>query len=202
MDFLDNRFSSQFEGLFLCLSAVVAMGIFNIIAIPFSVFGMPIILLSGYYFQKFYLKTSREISRLSILNTIYIYIYIESIGRSPLVQHFTECVTGSEVIRAYNYSNKFKRKNLEILSDSMRPEFAFITGMCLNSIATRLICCIWVTILMFCLIKYRDNLSAGYSTLILTYIYTIVDCLYWFFTMLSEMETAMVSFERCDAYTK
>ena len=136
---------------------------------------------------------------------IYIYIYIinlESIGRSPLVQHFTECITGSVVIRAYNYSRKFKTKNLNILSESMKPELAFLMGVCLNSMATRLICCIWVAILMFCLIKYRDNLSPGYSTLILTYIFAIVDYLLWFMSMLSQMENAMVSFERCDAYTK
>ena len=118
------------------------------------------------------------------------------------MQHFAECVAGSEVIRAFNYSHEFKSKNLKLLSEAMRPEFANASGKCMMSIFNRLNCCIWIAILAFCLVKYKNDLSPSYATLILTYIFILIDYLFWFFSMLSEVESAMVSFERCHAYTQ
>ncbi len=65
--------------------------------VPWVLIIVPISMFIGYRIQNFYLKSSRELMRL------------ESISRSPIIQHFSETISGSETIRAYNYEEIFKK---------------------------------------------------------------------------------------------
>jgi ABC-type multidrug transport system fused ATPase/permease subunit len=76
--------------------------VFSIIVIcsyvvPWVLIIVPISMFMSYKIQRFYLHSSRELMRL------------ESISRSPIVQNFSETISGSETIRAYNYEEIFKK---------------------------------------------------------------------------------------------
>jgi len=63
-----------------------------------------------------YLPTARQLRR------------IESIKRSPIFNHFSETITGSNVIRAYRCTDRFIQESKKRVDDNVKFFFAAYTG--------------------------------------------------------------------------
>lgn len=92
---LARVFSNFFTNTFKVLFALFVISSANP---AFVVFIVPIAFLYIYY-QKFYMRTSRELKRL------------ESVSRSPIYAHFQESLNGVSTIRAFQQVKHFNRTN-------------------------------------------------------------------------------------------
>ena len=68
---------------------------------------IPIVLIPGRMISRFYMRTSRELTRL------------ESISRSPMLNHFTETLSGAKFIRVFKQTDYFIVQNQEKINTNM-----------------------------------------------------------------------------------
>jgi len=61
--------------------------------------------------QKFYLATSRELTRL------------DSITKAPVIHHFSETISGVMTIRSLRKQNAFSQENIDRVNASLRMDF-------------------------------------------------------------------------------
>jgi ATP-binding cassette, subfamily C (CFTR/MRP), member 1 len=72
---------------------------------------LPFILFTFYAIGRFYLRTSRQMRLLDIEY------------KAPLYTQLIETLEGLATIRAFQWQDKFERKNLNLLDDSQRPSY-------------------------------------------------------------------------------
>lgn len=64
-----------------------------------------------YFIQNFYIRSSREISRL------------DSVTKAPVIHHFTETISGFMVIRGFRKEDQFINKNLDHVNTNLKMDF-------------------------------------------------------------------------------
>uniref|UniRef100_A0A0E0MW38 ABC transporter C family member 13 n=1 Tax=Oryza rufipogon TaxID=4529 RepID=A0A0E0MW38_ORYRU len=80
------------------------------VAWPSVVLVVPLLMLN-LWFRKYYISTSRELTRL------------ESITKAPVIHHFSETVQGVMVIRCFQKQDNFFHENLSRLNASLKMDF-------------------------------------------------------------------------------
>ena len=183
---LQENIRFMLQNLFRIACSFIVIGIqtkWMLIAIP------PVCVI--YYFvEKYYIPTSRQLRR------------IESITRSPIFIHFSETLSGTASIRAYGSVGQFideNNKRMDANNSCFYP--SLISGRWLS---TRLEF-LGYTILLSCAliaVASRDTSKAGIVGLTLTYALTMAKPLNWLVIELTNLETNIVSVERCLEYTK
>lgn len=131
--------------LFICIATagLVASGSgYMTITVPFLL--IVIIVL-----QKFYLRTSRQLRLLDL----------ES--RSPLYSHFMETITGLATIQAFQWQERFRRKNLQLLDASQRPYYLLYCIQRWLTLVLNLIVAAEAVVLVGLVIKLRGSVSVG-----------------------------------------
>ena len=142
-------------------------------------------------FQKFYLRTSRELKRL------------DSVSRSPIYAHFQESLGGLATIRAYRQQARFALENEWRVDANLR---AFYPSNNANRwLAVRLEFLGSVIILaaaIFAIISVTtgSSLSAGMVGLAMSYALQITQSLNWIVRLTVDVETNIVSVERVLEY--
>lgn len=157
---------------------------------PFLLLVIPL----GYvYFsyQKYYLRTSRELKRL------------DSITRSPIFAHFQESLGGVSTIRAYRQEERFTLENEWRMDANLRAYFPSISAN--RWLAVRLEFIGSVIILASALLSILSvatgsGLSAGMVGLAMSYALQITQSLNWIVRQTVEVETNIVSVERVLEY--
>ena len=91
-----------------CIGCVL-MGL---IYFPYLLVFIPIVLFPGKYICNLYIKSSRELTRL------------ESISRSPMLQYFTETLSGAKFIRVFRQENSFIGQNQEKININTRINYS------------------------------------------------------------------------------
>lgn len=142
-------------------------------------------------YQKYYLRTSRELKRL------------ESVSRSPIYAHFQESLGGITTIRAFRQQGKFAQENEWRVDANLRALFPALS--CNRWLAVRLEFIGSVIILasaLFAIISVStgSNLSAGMVGLAMSYALQITQSLNWIVRQTVEVETNIVSVERVLEY--
>lgn len=143
-------------------------------------------------YQKYYLRTSRELKRL------------DSITRSPIYAHFQESLGGISTIRAYRQQNRFALENEWRVDSNLRAYFPSISAN--RWLAVRLEFIGSIIILaagVFSIISVAtgSRLSAGMVGLAMSYALQITQSLNWIVRQTVEVETNIVSVERVLEYT-
>ncbi|KIV91179.1 hypothetical protein, variant [Exophiala mesophila] len=142
-------------------------------------------------YQKYYLRTSRELKRL------------DSVSRSPIYAHFQESLGGVSTIRAYRQQARFTKENEWRMDANLRAYFPSVSAN--RWLAVRLEFLGSVIIFAaatFAIISVTtgSGLSAGMVGLAMSYALQITQSLNWIVRQTVEVETNIVSVERVLEY--
>uniref|UniRef100_A0A060TAR9 ARAD1D22132p n=1 Tax=Blastobotrys adeninivorans TaxID=409370 RepID=A0A060TAR9_BLAAD len=143
------------------------------------------------WYQRYYLRTSRELKRL------------DSVSRSPIYAHFQETLGGMSTVRAYSQQNRFTFMNESRVDLNLKAYFPTVSAN--RWLAVRLEFIGSVIILsaagMAIALLPGGGVTAGIVGLALSYALQITQSLNWIVRMTVEVETNIVSVERILEYS-
>lgn len=196
-----NRFSNDIYKVDVILHRVFSQFfsnsinvVFTLIVItystpPFVALIIPLGLLYVLY-QRYYLRTSRELKRL------------DSVSKSPIYAHFQESLGGISTIRAYRQQERFNYLNESGIDLNLRAYFPSVSAnrwlaVRLEFIGSVIILC--ASGLSIATIG-SGHVTAGTIGLAMSYALQITQSLNWIVRMTVEVETNIVSVERIMEY--
>jgi ATP-binding cassette subfamily C (CFTR/MRP) protein 1 len=164
-----------------------------VVATSTPLFLILIVPLGAVYFsyQKYYLRTSRELKRL------------DSVSKSPIYAHFQESLGGITTIRAYRQQNRFIQENEWRMDANTRAYFPSISANRWLAVRLEFIGSIIIfASAMFAIVSVASGsgLSAGMVGLAMSYALQITQSLNWIVRQTVEVETNIVSVERVLEY--
>jgi ABC-type multidrug transport system fused ATPase/permease subunit len=166
-----------------------------VIAISTPLFLLLVVPLALIYngYQKYYLRTSRELKRL------------DSVSKSPIYAHFQETLGGISTIRAYRQQQRFAQENEWRMDGNLRAYFPSISAN--RWLAVRLEFLGSIIILSsasFAIMAVCTGrgISAGMVGLAMSYSLQITQSLNWIVRQTVEVETNIVSVERVLEYAR
>ncbi|ETN40306.1 uncharacterized protein HMPREF1541_04582 [Cyphellophora europaea CBS 101466] len=142
-------------------------------------------------YQKYYLRTSRELKRL------------DSVSRSPIYAHFQESLGGVSTIRAYRQQGRFALENEWRMDANLRAYFPSVSANRWLAVRLEFIGSIIIfSSAVFAIISVStgSGLSAGMVGLAMSYALQITQSLNWIVRQTVEVETNIVSVERVLEY--
>nr|XP_012645243.2 canalicular multispecific organic anion transporter 2 isoform X2 [Microcebus murinus] len=170
---------------FNCISTMVVIvsstPIFIVVILPLGALYI--------YVQRFYVATSRQLKRL------------ESVSRSPVYSHFSETMTGTSVIRAYNRGQDFQVISDTKVDINQRSCYPYIISNRWLSIRVEFVgsCAVFFAAL-FAVIG-RSSLNPGLVGLSVSYALQVTFALNWMIRMMSDLESNIVAVERVKEYS-
>ena len=166
--------------IFLIITVVLMCAL----VVPWALLAVPVALYLSVKVQKFYLHSSRELTRL------------ESVSGSPIIQHFSETVSGAPTIRAFGYQNRFIKKNSELINTNIG--FYFQQQACTSWLAVVLefVADLVLAVSAFAVVAMRDSIGPGLAGACLTYTINLPFHIYFLIFNTSNLENRMVSVER------
>lgn len=188
VDAILHRVFSQFFSNFInvCFTLIVI----TYSTPPFVILIIPLGILYVLY-QRYYLRTSRELKRL------------DSVSKSPIYAHFQETLGGISTIRAFNQENRFKRLSNNSVDLNLRAYFPSVSAN--RWLAVRLE--FLGSIIILCASSMSiatigsGHVTAGTIGLAMSYALQITQSLNWIVRMTVEVETNIVSVERILEYS-
>ncbi|NWI64440.1 MRP7 protein, partial [Todus mexicanus] len=197
-----NRFSSDLycvdDTLPFVLNVFLAnlyglLGMLVIITYGLPWIALVLLPLAALYFsiQRYYRRTSRELKRLS------------SVTLSPIYTHFSETLSGLNIIRAMRAAQRFESENQLRLEQNQRCLFASNTAMNWLDIRLQMIGVAVVTAIAgIAIIQHQKQLgNPGLVGLSLSYALSVTNLLSGLISSFTLTETMMVSVERTEEYT-
>lgn len=143
------------------------------------------------WYQKYYLRTSRELKRL------------DSVTRSPIYAHFQESLGGISTIRGYRQENRFALENEWRMDANLRAYFPSISANRWLAVRLEFIGSVIIlasAVLAIISVASGSGLSAGMVGLAMSYALQITQSLNWIVRQTVEVETNIVSVERVLEY--
>ncbi|KAK9316859.1 P-loop containing nucleoside triphosphate hydrolase protein [Lipomyces starkeyi] len=185
---LARVFTNFFTNTFKVLFSIFVISSANP---AFILFVVPIAFLYIFY-QKFYLRTSRELKRL------------ESVSRSPIYAHFQESLNGVSTVRAYSQIRRFNRINEYHIDFNNKAYYPSMIARRWLAIRLEFLgsTIIFFAALLSILAIASGRLSSGLVGLTMSYAFQITQALSAIVRMTVEVEISTVSVERILEYCK
>ncbi|KAL6250098.1 ATP-binding cassette glutathione S-conjugate transporter ycf1 [Rhinocladiella similis] len=190
---VDEVIARTFNMLFV--NASRAFFTLGVIAASTPIFLALVVPLGAVYivYQRYYLRTSRELKRL------------DSVSRSPIYAHFQESLGGVSTIRAYRQSKRFIQENEWRMDANLRAYFPSISAN--RWLAVRLefigsIIILAAAVFAIISVTTGSGLTAGMVGLAMSYALQITQSLNWIVRQTVEVETNIVSVERVLEYAE
>ncbi|XP_053207952.1 ATP-binding cassette sub-family C member 3-like isoform X2 [Panonychus citri] len=163
-----------------------------VICLETPYFLVVIIVMTGIYslIQMFYIASSRQLRR------------IESSSRSPVFSHFSETITGSSTIRAYNAEQRFFDDCFNRVDKNQSCSFANMAAGRWLSIRLQFLGNLIVFTSAVFAVSSRSRLSPGLTGLFVSYASQITGILNMLVRSVTDVEINIVAVERCLEYTK
>jgi ATP-binding cassette subfamily C (CFTR/MRP) protein 1 len=162
------------------VAIIFAMPIFILVVIPVAIF--------YYFLQKFFVATARQLKRM------------EAISRSPIFTHFSETITGSSTIRAFDRSESFIRENEQRVDENQSCSYPIVVANRWLAIRLELLGNLIILFASLFAVISRESIEPGLVGLSLTYALDVTMGLNQLIRMTTEVETNMVSVERIKEY--
>jgi ATP-binding cassette subfamily C (CFTR/MRP) protein 1 len=115
---IDEQIPQTVRGYLGTMAKVISTILYICIITPLFLFGLIPIIAFYYMAQRYYIKTSRELTRL------------ESTSRSPIYALFSETLDGLSTIRAYGAERRLIEKNNRLLDSNVQSYFLNFSANC------------------------------------------------------------------------
>ncbi|CAI8586992.1 unnamed protein product [Vicia faba] len=150
---------------------------------------IPVIAISIYY-QRFYLPSARELSRLC------------GVCKAPIIQHFAETISGTSTIRSFDQQSRFHAANMKLTDGYSRPKFNIAAAMEWLCIRLDMMSSItFVSSLMFLISIPPGIINPGLAGLAVTYGLNLNQIQAWVIWNICNLENKIISVERILQYT-
>ncbi|XP_072760183.1 multidrug resistance-associated protein 1 isoform X2 [Anoplolepis gracilipes] len=188
VDILDTSLPAQISDTIYCLFEVVA----TLVVISYStpIFILVIVPIGAiyYFIQRFYVASSRQLKRL------------ESVSRSPIYSHFSESVTGAQIIRAYGVQEQFIHESENRVDSNQVCYYPSIIANRWLAVRLEMVGNLIIFFAALFAVLSRDTMSSGLVGLSVSYALQITQTLNWLVRMTSDVETNIVAVERIKEY--
>lgn len=169
---------------------VIMVVSFCIATVPQVLVVVPVAAYLGFKVQKFYLASSREIIRLN------------SMSKSPIIQFFSETMSGLSTIRAFNYEENFFSHFCSLINTNIGLSICDLGCTGWITITLELVFSLILATTSFFIIQSRNSLDAGLAGVCLLYCLNLPQSIYYLIMSLSSVENSMVSAERVHNLSK
>ena len=115
---IDEQIPQTVRSYLGTMAKVISTILYICVITPLFVVGLVPIMLFYYVAQRYYIKTSRELTRL------------ESTSRSPIYALFSETLDGLATIRAYGSERRLIEKNNRLLDNNVQSYFLNFSANC------------------------------------------------------------------------
>jgi ATP-binding cassette subfamily C (CFTR/MRP) protein 1 len=156
----------------------------------FSLIFIPFLSIFGFILTKFYLDGQRPLSRL------------EKISKSPVLNMVSETIPGSATIRAFKKNNIFINNFYDKINDCYKVNISSKGAYIWYHQEFDFIGLLYSIYIILMTSFFQDNYSVQSVGIMFTYSLLLEKELASTFSMFSEMETSMISMERCYKYTQ
>ncbi|XP_077258458.1 multidrug-Resistance like Protein 1 isoform X4 [Temnothorax americanus] len=188
IDVIDNILPVILRTWITCLFSVIA----TLVVISYStpIFVVVILPIGAiyYFIQRFYVATSRQLKRL------------ESVSRSPIYSHFSESVTGAQIIRAYGVQEQFIHESENRVDFNQVCYFPSIIANRWLAVRLEMVGNLIIFFAALFAVLSRNTMSSGLVGLSVSYALQITQTLNWLVRMTSDVETNIVAVERIKEY--
>ncbi|PKA63454.1 ABC transporter C family member 3 [Apostasia shenzhenica] len=164
--------------------AVMSQAAWQIFIIFFPMIGLSI------WYQQYYIDTGRELARLA------------GVCKAPIIQHFSESLSGTTTIRSFNHESRFVAINSQRLDEFNRPRFHTAGAMEWLCFRLDVLSSIMFTVsLIFLICMPKGMIDPGVAGLTVTYGLSLNMIQAWFIWSLCNLENRIISVERILQYT-
>lgn len=159
------------------------------VSAPFAAISFPIVGVTVYFIQRFYLHTSRQLR------------FLDLEAKSPLYTQFTETLEGLATIRAFGWQSFVEEKAKELLDRSQRPFYLLFAVQRWLTIILDLVVAAIATILIILVVVLRGRLSAGYVGVALLNVVLFSQSIKLLISFWTQLETHIGSVARIKNFT-
>lgn len=185
---MDRQIPMTFRNLFRIIFQVI--GSIFVICSANPIFIAIIIPLSMVYWfvQQVFVRSSRQIKR------------IQSITRSPIYSHFSETLSGTSTIKAYNLQRRFTNDCMSKVDTNLISSRVFLATSRWLSVRLEMLGNVIILFASLFAVLGRDTINPGTVGLTLNYASQITNILNMLIRQTSQIESNMVSVERIQEY--
>lgn len=159
------------------------------VAAPFAAISFPIVGITVYFIQKFYLRTSRQLR------------FLDLEAKSPLYTQFNEILEGLATIRAFGWQTSVEDKAKALLDRSQRPFYLLFAAQRWLTLVLDLVVAGVATLLIVLVVALKGKLSAGYVGVALLNVVLFSQSIKMLITFWTQLETHIGSVARIKNFT-
>ncbi|XP_076174831.1 multidrug-Resistance like Protein 1 isoform X2 [Ptiloglossa arizonensis] len=190
VDVLDTSLPQQISDSINCLFEVIATLVVISYSTPIFIIVIIPIALLHYFIQRLYVASSRQLKRL------------ESVSRSPIYSHFSESVSGAQMIRAFGVQERFIHESESKVDFNQVCYYPSIIANRWLAVRLEMVGNLIIFFAAFFSVLNRDTMASGVVGLSVSYALQITQTLNWLVRMTSDVETNIVAVERIKEYTE
>ena len=176
---------NTFATLVLCLAQLVLIGV----ASSWASLSFPVILITLYFIQKFYLRTSRQIR------------FLDLEAKSPLYTQFVEMLSGVATVRAFGWQNFLEEKTKKLLDRSQRPFYLMYAIQRWLTVVLDLVVAAMAVLLITLVVALRGKFDAGSVGVALVNVILFGQSIKMFVHFWTTLETQIGSIARIKSFT-